>query len=61
MLHRSFPEWAPTLLMRLRPCLLLALSAVTSRAAEIKGTVTNAVGGEALERVEVTILKSDNS
>ena len=44
--------------MRLRLYLLLTLTAVTSRAAEVKGNVTNAVGGEALERVEVTILEN---
>jgi hypothetical protein len=44
--------------MPLRVAILLLLAAVAAHAAEIKGRVTNAVGGEALERVEVTVLET---
>jgi hypothetical protein len=44
--------------MRLRLAVLLLLAAVTARAAEIKGKITNAVGGEALGRVEVVVLET---
>jgi len=44
--------------MRLPVCLLLIFAAVATRAAEIKGKVTNAVGGEALGRVEVVVLEN---
>ncbi|HYM74545.1 MAG TPA: TonB-dependent receptor [Candidatus Dormibacteraeota bacterium] len=37
---------------------LLLMVAVAARAAEIKGKVTNAVGGEALGRVEVVVLET---
>ena len=43
--------------MHLRLAVLLLLAAIAAQAAEIKGKVTNAVGGEALERVEVTVLE----
>ena len=43
--------------MRLRPFAVLLLIAAAARAAEIKGKVTNAVGGEALGRVEVVVLE----
>src|SRR5450432_4687620 len=42
--------------MPLRLGLVLLLFAVSARAAEIKGRVTNAVGGEVLGRVEVSVL-----
>ena len=47
--------------MRLRLAVLLLLAAVTARAAEIKGKITNAVGGEALGRVEVVVLETKTS
>ena len=43
-------------LMRCLLCALLILASVASRAAEIRGKVTNAVGGEALGQVEVSVL-----
>ena len=39
-------------LMRVLSCTLLLLTSLAARAAEIKGKVTNAVGGEALGQVE---------
>ncbi|HVN17440.1 MAG TPA: TonB-dependent receptor [Dongiaceae bacterium] len=42
--------------MRLPLLLLLIFATLTSYAAEIRGKVTNAVGGEALESVEVAVL-----
>jgi hypothetical protein len=42
--------------MRVLLCALLILAPVASRAAEIKGKVTNALGGEALGQVEVSVL-----
>jgi hypothetical protein len=47
--------------MRLRLAVLLLLAAVTAHAAEIKGKITNAVGGEALGRVEVVVLETKTS
>jgi hypothetical protein len=47
--------------MRLRHTVLLLLAAVAAQAAEIKGKVTNAVGGEALGRVEVVLLENKTS
>jgi len=47
--------------MRLRLTLLILLAAVAAQAAEIKGRVTNALGGEALGRVEVVVLESKTS
>jgi hypothetical protein len=44
--------------MRLRLTVFLLLAAVAARAAEVKGKVTNAVGGESLERVEVVVLEN---
>jgi len=44
--------------MRLHLGFLLLLAAVAAQAAEIKGKVTNAVGGEALGRVEVVVLEN---
>jgi len=44
--------------MRLPVCLLLIFAAVATHAAEIRGKVTNAVGGEALGRVEVVVLEN---
>ncbi len=44
--------------MRFRLALLLLLATVSARAAEIKGKVTNAMGGEALGRVEVMVLET---
>jgi len=44
--------------MRLRPLLGLLLASLTTHAAEIKGKVTNAVGGEPLQRVEVLVVES---
>ena len=44
--------------MPLRVAICLLLAAVAAHAAEIKGRVTNAVGGEALERVEVAVLET---
>lgn len=41
-----------------RIAVLVILFAVASHAAEIKGKVTNALGGEALGRVEVTLLEA---
>jgi CarboxypepD_reg-like domain len=46
--------------MRFRLAVLLLMAAVTARAAEIKGKITNAVG-EALGRVEVVVLETKNS
>jgi hypothetical protein len=46
--------------MRLRLAVLL-LASVTARAAEIKGKITNVVGGEALGRVEVVVLETKSS
>ena len=42
--------------MRSLLCALLILASVASRAAEIKGKITNALGGEALGQVEVSVL-----
>jgi hypothetical protein len=42
--------------MRFLLCALLVLAALASRAAEIRGKVTNAVGGETLGQVEVSVL-----
>src|ERR1700746_2705759 len=42
--------------MRLLLCALLILASVASRAAEIRGKVTNALGGEALGQVQVSVL-----
>jgi carboxypeptidase family protein len=42
--------------MRLLFCALLILASVATRAAEIKGKVTNTVGGETLGRVEVSVI-----
>lgn len=47
--------------MRLRIIVFLLLTAAAARAAEVKGKVTNAVGGEALGRVEVVILENKAS
>lgn len=44
--------------MRFRLHVFLLLVAVTAHAAEIKGKITNAVGGEALGRVEVVVLET---
>ncbi len=44
--------------MRFRLGVLILLLVSAARAAEIKGKVTNAVGGEALGRVEVVVLES---
>src|SRR5208337_3341674 len=44
--------------MSIRLSVFLLLAVVAAHAAEIKGTVTNAVGGEALGRVEVVVLES---
>jgi len=44
--------------MRLRLAVFILLLASAAQAAEIKGKVTNAVGGEALGRVEVTVLET---
>jgi hypothetical protein len=41
-----------------RPCFLLFLAIAACHAAEIKGKVTNAVGGEALAQVEIVILQN---
>jgi hypothetical protein len=45
--------------MPLRVAILLLLAVVAAQAAEIKGRVTNAVSGEALERVEVALLETN--
>jgi hypothetical protein len=47
--------------MRLRHTVLVLLCATTAWAAEIKGKVTNAVGGEALARVDVAVLENGPS
>ena len=47
--------------MSLRLSALILLATLTVYAAEIKGKVTNAVGGEPLARVEVTILENQSS
>jgi hypothetical protein len=47
--------------MRPRLVVLLLVAAVAAQAAEIKGKVTNAVGGEALGRVEVVVLENKAS
>ncbi len=47
--------------MRLRLTALLLLIAATAQAAEIKGKVTNALGGEALGRIEVVVLENKTS
>ena len=44
--------------MRFPLIFLLVLAAVSERAAEIKGKITNAMGGEALGRVEVMVLET---
>lgn len=44
--------------MLLRPLAILLLVASVVQAAEIKGKVTNALGGEALGRVEVSVLET---
>ncbi|MGO9086471.1 MAG: carboxypeptidase regulatory-like domain-containing protein [Candidatus Sulfotelmatobacter sp.] len=44
--------------MSIRLSVFLLLAVVAAHAAEIKGTVTNAVGGEALGRVEVVVLEN---
>ncbi|HWJ46638.1 MAG TPA: carboxypeptidase regulatory-like domain-containing protein, partial [Candidatus Udaeobacter sp.] len=44
--------------MRVLSCTLLLLTSLAARAAEIKGKVTNAVGGEALGQVEVSVLRT---
>ncbi len=44
--------------MHLRFVAVVLLAAVVAQAAEIKGKVTNAVGGEALGRVEVSVLET---
>ncbi|MGP0020069.1 MAG: carboxypeptidase regulatory-like domain-containing protein [Candidatus Sulfotelmatobacter sp.] len=44
--------------MRLRLAVFILVLASAARAAEIKGKVTNAVGGEALGRVEVVVLEA---
>jgi hypothetical protein len=48
-------------LMRPGLCLCALLVALAAHAAEIKGKVTNAVGGEALGRVEVIVLENKAS
>jgi carboxypeptidase family protein len=45
--------------MRLRLSVFLLAIAAVAQAAEIKGKVTNAVGGEALGRVEVVVLEGE--
>ena len=47
--------------MRLSLAVLMLLIAVTTRAAEIKGKVTNTLGGEALGRVAVVVLETNRS
>src|SRR5881227_90492 len=47
--------------MSFRLSALILLVALTAHASEIKGKVTNAVGGEVLARVEVTILEIKSS
>jgi hypothetical protein len=47
--------------MRLSLAVLMLLIAVTARAAEIKGKVTNALGGEVLGRVAVVVLETNRS
>ncbi|HTS34982.1 MAG TPA: TonB-dependent receptor [Candidatus Solibacter sp.] len=47
--------------MPLRLAGLLLLAATTLHAAEIRGRVTNALGGEALGRVEVTVFESKSA
>ena len=42
----------------LRLCVFLVLSVSVLQAAEIKGKVSNALGGEALERVQITVLET---
>src|SRR5579864_7666814 len=42
--------------MRFLLCALLILASIASRAAEIRGKVTNALGGEALGEVQVSVL-----
>jgi hypothetical protein len=44
--------------MRFRLALLLLLATMSAHAAEIKGKITNAMGGEALGRVEVMVLET---
>ena len=44
--------------MRVRFAIFLLLAAVAAQAAEIKGKVTNAVGGESLAQVEITVLEN---
>lgn len=44
--------------MRLQLAVLLILSAMAAQAAQIKGKVTSAVGGEPLARVEVLVLEN---
>src|ERR1700687_994177 len=62
ILHRSVcrRNCLPLLerIMRFRLAVLFLLAAVTARAAEIRGKNTNAVGGEALGRVEVLVLEN---
>jgi len=47
--------------MRFYRCVVLLLFTVSTQAAEIKGKVTNAAGGEALERVQVVVLETKSS
>jgi len=47
--------------MRLRLAVFLMVAALAAHAAEIKGKVTNALGGEALGRVEVVVLETKAS
>lgn len=44
--------------MRFRLAFLLLLATLSAQAAEIKGKITNAMGGEALGRVEVMVLET---
>ncbi len=44
--------------MRFPLIFLLVLAAISERAAEVKGKITNAMGGEALGRVEVMVLET---
>ncbi len=44
--------------MRLRLAVIVLLAALVAHAAEIKGKVTNAQGGEALGRIEVVVLET---
>ena len=59
ILHRS--SWYHESLMRLHPYAALLLLTVWLHAAEIKGKVTNAAGGEALERVQVVVLETKSA